>query len=264
MFSNELIAFLLTLIAGLATGIGSLLAIISKPTNKLLAGGMSLSAGVMVYLSFSELLVEANHHFLLFYSEDTAILYILLSFFGGILLVYLINKFIIMSKNPHQLYGIDDENTLKKRIFKTGILTAIIMSIHNFPEGLVTYSSSIHNIDLGLNITFAIALHNIPEGLAVAVPILYSTRSKKKAFLYSFLPGLTEPIGGLLGYFFLSSFFSDIAFGIIMASVAGIMIYISFDQLIPAAFKTKEYKATIIGLILGVLLMQLNLGTHVH
>jgi len=264
MNNNEYIALLLTCIAGLSTGIGSFLALYKKPSDKILASGMGLSAGVMIYISLAKLLVESEKHFEIIESSYTSEILTSMSFIGGMAIVFLINKFISFNKNPHQMFGFEKGTDKQQKILRTGILTAIILSIHNFPEGLATYASSVYNIELGINITFAIALHNIPEGLAVAIPIYYATNNKTKAFIFSFLPGMTEPIGGLLGYFFLTNMFNDFSFGIIMASVAGIMVFISFDQLIPAAIKTKEYMATVYGIILGIILMQFSLNFHFH
>ena len=140
-----------------------------------------------------------------------------------------------------------------------GKFTALAIAIHNFPEGLATFVSALTDMKIAIPIAIAIAIHNIPEGISVSVPIYYATGSKKKAFLYSFLSGMAEPVGALVGYFFLRSIFSDLSFGIIFAMVAGIMVFISLDELLPAAEKYGEHHLSIYGLILGMIVMAVSL-----
>jgi ZIP family zinc transporter len=136
---------------------------------------------------------------------------------------------------------------------------ALAIAIHNFPEGLATFIAALQKPALGLSIAVAIAIHNIPEGISVSVPIYYATGSKKKAFVYSFLSGLAEPVGALIGYFILKSFINDLMFGILFAVVAGIMVFISFDELLPAAEEYGEHHLAIYGLIAGMAVMALSL-----
>ena len=140
-----------------------------------------------------------------------------------------------------------------------GLFTALAIAIHNFPEGLATFVAAIKDPHLGIAIAVAIAIHNVPEGIAVSIPIYYATGSRRKAFLYSFLSGLAEPIGALIGFFVLWRWMNDITFGLLFASVAGIMVYISLDELLPSAEKYGEHHLCIYGLISGMAVMAISL-----
>ena len=167
------------------------------------------------------------------------------------------------AENPHEMEKIEDMTEEKRRnnphLMRMGLFTALAIAIHNFPEGLATFMAAINDPTLGVSIAVAIAIHNIPEGIAVSVPVYYSTRSRKKAFWLSFLSGLSEPVGALIGYFILRSFVSDAAFGMIFASVAGIMVYISLDELLPTAEEYGEHHIAIGGLIGGMAVMAVSL-----
>jgi ZIP family zinc transporter len=140
-----------------------------------------------------------------------------------------------------------------------GLFSAFAIAVHNFPEGLATFMAGMTNPTLGISIAVAIAIHNIPEGLAVSVPIYYATGSKKKAFVLSFLSGLSEPVGAIIGYFFLRWFFTESVLGFIFAAVAGIMVFISLDELLPTAEEYGEHHVAIYGLIAGMAVMALSL-----
>lgn len=254
---SVLLAFVLTLVAGLSTGIGSLIALLAKKSNtKFLCISLGFSAGIMIYVSFMEMLPEAKHLFETLYSEKKAALYLILSFFGGIAFINLIDFLIPESINPHEIHDGGDN---KKSLHRTGIIVAITIAIHNFPEGIATFMSGLNSLDIALPITFAIAIHNIPEGIAVAVPIYHATGSKKKAFWYSFSSGLAEPVGALLAYFFLVQYWTPSLNGVILGIVAGIMVFISIDELLPTAEKYGKHHLSIIGLILGMLVMAFSL-----
>ncbi|MFC1659326.1 ZIP family metal transporter, partial [Pseudomonadota bacterium] len=146
------------------------------------------------------------------------------------------------------------------KLFRIGLFTCLVMALHNFPEGLSTFSSAVLSPALGLSIAIAIAIHNIPEGIAVSLPIYYSTGSKKKAIFYSFISGMSEPVGGIVGYLFVEAFLNDIAFGVLLAVTAGFMVYISFDELLPAARDYGKQHLSIMGLITGMFVMALSLN----
>ncbi|MCX7884151.1 MAG: zinc transporter ZupT [Caloramator sp.] len=260
--SSVSIAFLLTLLAGLSTGIGSALAFFTKKTNKkYLSISLGFSAGVMIYVSFVEILQNSRD---MLVKEKGIILgnwICVLSFFGGMLLITLIDKFVPSFENPHTVHKVEDIKDIdsNSQLLKLGIMTAVAIAIHNFPEGISTFAASLKSIHLGLPITAAIAIHNIPEGIAVSMPLYYATGSRKKAFLYSFLSGLSEPIGGLIGYIFLLRYLNNVTFGIIFGIVAGIMVFISFDELLPAAQEYGEHHLSVYGLISGMVVMALSL-----
>ncbi len=256
-------AFLLTLFAGLATGIGSLMAFLSKKFSpKFLALSLGFSAGVMLYVSFVELFKDARSSLEAIYGSQHGYLYTVLAFFIGIAVIALIDKLVPSFENPHELKNMD-QHSIKKddsnKLMRLGVFSALAIAIHNFPEGLATFMSALEDPALGISIAVAIAIHNIPEGIAVAVPIYYATKSRAKAFSYSFLSGIAEPLGALLGYFLLRQFFSEQLFGLVFAGIAGIMVYISLDELLPTAEKYGEHHIAIYGLIGGMAVMAISL-----
>ena len=254
----------LTLFAGLSTGIGSALAFYTKKTNEtFLSAALGFSAGVMIYVSMIEIFVKARDSLEIFYGEgQKAYLITTLAFFAGIAIIAAIDKFVPNEENPHEIRDVeemDDEDSKKKALLRMGLFSALAIAIHNFPEGLATFMSAIQDPALGISIAVAIAIHNIPEGIAVSVPIFYATGSKRKAFGYSFLSGLSEPVGALIGYFLLRQFLNEALFGIVFAAVAGIMVYISLDELLPTAEKYGKHHIAIGGLIAGMLVMAVSL-----
>lgn len=249
-----IIAFLLTTVAGLSTGIGSAIAyFIKNPKMVYLSFSLGLSAGVMIYVSFVELLPSAMGMIGEFKS--------VLAFFGGILLIGLIDLAIPEAENPHDYKKFPDIELdgTDQTLMRTGVLTALAIGIHNFPEGLATFGMALTNVKLGILITIAIAIHNIPEGISVSVPIYYATHDKNKAALYSFLSGIAEPIGALIGYVILLPFLSEGLLASLLAFVGGIMIYISVDELLPMAHRYGHGHTVIIGIILGMAIMAFSL-----
>lgn len=263
-FSNIIFAFSLTLIAGLSTGIGSGLSLLTKKTNtKFLSVALGFSAGVMIYVSFVEIFVKAKEALVLALGNKVGTWATAGGFFFGILIIALIDKLIPEVENPHELHTVEEmdgkSEAHQSNLMRMGIFTAMAIGIHNFPEGLATFTAALRDPNLGIPITFAIAIHNIPEGIAVAVPIFYATGSKRKAFKLSFLSGLSEPIGAIIGYLILYKFFNNAVFGFIFAAVAGIMVYISLDELLPSAREYGEHHLSIYGLISGMAVMALSL-----
>lgn len=255
MESQITTAFLLTLFAGLSTGIGSAIALVARRTNtKFLCISLGFSAGVMLYVSFMELLPQALSGLTSAWGEKTGTLYLLFSFFGGIALIALIDMLVPQSSNPHEIQGVEEMNSTKK-LRRVGVMVALSIAIHNFPEGIATFTSAMTSLEIAIPIVVAISIHNIPEGVAVAVPIYHSTGSRTKAFWYSFASGLAEPVGALIAYLFLLPFWSDTLNSIVLAAVAGIMIFISLDELLPTAEKFGEHHLAIWGMIAGMALM---------
>ena len=245
---NSSIAFplLLTLLAGLATGIGSAIAFFAHRTNvRFLSFSLGLSAGVMIYVSFVELFAEST----------------VACFFGGILLIGVIDRLVPSFENPHEMHSVEEMNRRPhdRKLMRMGLMTALVIGIHNFPEGIATFMSAIDNPTLGIAIAAAIAIHNIPEGIAVSVPIYYATGSRRKAFLLSLSSGLAEPIGALLAYAVLLPFLSPTLLGCLFGFVAGIMVFISLDELLPAAEEYGEHHISIYGVVTGMALMAVSL-----
>ncbi len=265
--SNLLFAFALTLFAGLSTGIGSALAFFAKRTStKFLSLAMGFSAGVMIYVSMVEIFVKAKASLVEVLGDIGGSWATVGGFFGGIFLIAIIDKLVPSAENPHEMHMVEEipgsdaaEKHKMDRLMRVGLFSAIAIAIHNFPEGLATFLSAMKDPNLGIPIAIAIAIHNIPEGIAVSIPIFYATANRKKAFLLSFGSGLAEPLGAVIGYFILMQFVSDIFFGVVFASVAGIMVFISLDELLPGAREYGEHHLAIYGLIAGMVVMALSL-----
>ena len=261
---SVLFAFGLTLFAGLSTGIGSAIAFFSDRTNtRFLSIALGLSAGVMIYVSFVEILVKAHASLAVVLGEPKASWATTGGFFGGVLLMALLDRLpALEGGNPHELRRVEEMDAVAARqhhLMRMGVFSAMAIALHNFPEGLATFLSALEDPSLGLSIAVAIAIHNIPEGIAVAVPIFYATGSRRRAFRLSFLSGLSEPLGALIGYFLLLPFMNDAVFGVVFAAVAGIMVFISLDELLPAAERYGEHHGAIYGLIAGMGIMALSL-----
>lgn len=278
-----LFAFGLTLFAGLATGIGSTLAFVTKkPGSRFLSGTLGFSAGVMIYVSMIEIFMKARDSLSAAFGGKAGYVYATLGFFAGIAVIGLIDKLVPSFENPHEMKNVaavpepvanpasgggetsgapahEHGQDVKTRFLRMGIFSALAIAIHNFPEGLATFIGALEDTATGVSIAVAIAIHNIPEGIAVSVPILLATGSRRKAFGLSFLSGLSEPIGALIGYFILRTFMNDAVFGITFAAVAGIMVYISLDELLPTAEKYGEHHIAIWGLVLGMGVMAVSL-----
>ncbi|EAI4070549.1 zinc transporter ZupT [Campylobacter jejuni] len=284
-FEQIFIAMLLTLFAGFSTAIGSIIAFFSRKDDlRVLSLGLGFSAGVMIYISFMEILPTALKDFKNHYDSHWAELLGLACFFGGILISLLIDKLIPEDVNPHEPK--EDLSELKicplpqkgqnppkfhpgeklhqintKALKRTGIFTALAIAIHNFPEGFATFISSLDNLTLGIAIAIAVAIHNIPEGLAVSLPIYHATGDKKKAFIYSALSGFAEPLGAFVGALILLPFIGDLTLAISFAVIAGIMVFISLDELLPAAKTYDKAHDSLYGLIAGMAIMALSLNS---
>jgi ZIP family zinc transporter len=264
MNNNILLAFGLTLIAGLSTGIGSAIAFFAKKTNtKFLAISLGFSAGVMIYVSMIEIFAKAKDSLVAELGLKAGSWAAVASFFAGMLLIAIIDNVLPNEENPHHLHNVEELNESKVHIednlMRTGIFTALAVGIHNFPEGLAAFISALQEPSIAIPITVAIAIHNIPEGISISAPIYYATGDRKKAFKYSFLSGLAEPIGALIGYLILMPFLNDMVFGIVFGVVAGIMVYISLDELLPSAQKYGDHHFSIGGLISGMAVMAVSL-----
>lgn len=264
MTEGLLLAFGLTLMAGLATGIGSVLAFFTTTTNtKFLSVSLGFSAGVMIYVSFMEIIVKAQDALVGSMGNVLGNWMTVGGFFTGILIIALIDKFIPKQGNPHELKRVEEmnekESITNPTLLKMGTFTALAIAIHNFPEGIATFTSALQDPSLGVAIAVAIAIHNIPEGIAVSIPVYFATGSKKKAFKLSFLSGMSEPLGAIVAYLVLMPYLNDMLFGFIFAAVAGIMVFISLDELLPAAQKYDEAHLSIYGLVGGMAVMAISL-----
>lgn len=271
-----LTALLLTLVAGAATGIGGALVLFKKKiSSNFLAGALGISAGVMIFISLAELFPEAQVEMTAIGSEKYGKLFTLLAFFAGMGIIMLIDFLVPEYENPHEASGLSLEShtpavgilehtSNAKALQRLGLMSALAIAVHNFPEGIATFVGALNNPQMGVGITFAIAIHNIPEGIAVAIPIYYATKSKGKALLLATLSGFSEVIGALLCWALTSVFGLEVAgggpvFPLILAAVAGIMIYISLDELLPTAEKYGKHHIAIAGVIAGMAIMGISL-----
>ncbi len=261
-FSAIIYPLLLTLGAGLATGIGSAIAFFARPTNKrLLSFALGLSGGVMIYVSFVELFHEAQHGLRGVYGEQLGGFYAVAAFFAGIFLIGLIDRLVPSVENPHEPHRAEEMDHIphNTKLMRMGLMTALAIAIHNFPEGIATFMTALEDPALGVAIALAVAIHNIPEGIAVSIPLYYATGNRGRAFRLSLLSGLAEPAGALLAWGLLAPLLSPALLGCTLAAVAGIMVFISIDELLPAAREYGEAHTAIYGVVSGMVLMAASL-----
>ena len=290
--NNLWFALGLTVFAGLSTGIGSAIAFFAKRTNfRFLSVATGFSAGVMLYVSFVEIFYKGVGALVETYGDPKGHWFNALSFFGGMALIGLIDALIPHAENPHEIHSATESAPLhdpdapipdiehqhdectpvahrhhNRKLMRMGLFTALAIAIHNFPEGLATFLAALHDPSLGIPIAIAIALHNIPEGISVSVPIFYATGDRKKAFAYSLLSGLAEPVGAAIAYVALRFFIGGEGgvippqvMGILFGGVAGIMVYISLDELLPTSRAYGKGHDSLFGLVGGMVVMALSL-----
>ncbi|MDD3436847.1 MAG: zinc transporter ZupT [Candidatus Gastranaerophilales bacterium] len=258
MLANYKIALLLSFLAGLATVLGGFLTFFVKRTNiKALSIGLGFSAGVMIFLSFTEILQNSNEMLIKFFPTYSQWL-VFGGFALGIMVAVLIDYF-MPDHIEEDLFCGSEKCEHHHRIKRAGLLTALAVSIHNFPEGMTTFFVATQNLTLGISVAIAIALHNIPEGIAVALPIYHATGKKRLAIWYTFLSGISEPIGALLGLIAIQYFLPQAAIGFLFASVAGIMVYISFDTLLPLSKEYGDGHYSVFGIMSGVFFIWISL-----
>jgi ZIP family zinc transporter len=255
MTSEVGFALLLSALAGLSTTIGSLLAFfVREPGKRLMALTLGFSGGVMILVSFVELL-PSGIAALGFGAAN-------LAFFGGMLAMFLIDFLIphdYMGERHHHGSEDEQEAEMQSRLLKTGLFVALGLGIHNFPEGMASFATALSDPDLGIAIAIAIAIHNIPEGLAVSAPIYAATGDRVKAFWWSFLSGVAEPIGALLAALVLMPFLNDAVLGGLLSAVAGIMVFIAVDELVPISHAYGEEHLSIVGIVAGMAVMSFSL-----
>ncbi|HOK26036.1 MAG TPA: zinc transporter ZupT [Bacteroidales bacterium] len=279
-------ALIMTFIAGMATGAGGLVAFFARRTKpSFLSFSLGFSAGVMIYISFTELLPESRLNFSGVYSENVSSWLSFIFLVIGFILTALIDKFIPAVDNPHEARDVEQIAEIEAtrplvnpevgqkrrhrwghyssirdtRLMRVGIFTAFAIFVHNIPEGIATFISGISDFTIGVSIALAIAIHNIPEGIAVSVPVYMATGSRKKALIWSVMSGFSEPIGALLGICLISVIKGSALLGYIYAIVSGIMIYISFDELLPSAHRYGKHHTAIYGLLSGMIIIGLSL-----
>jgi zinc transporter, ZIP family len=260
----EALAFAVTLLAGLATGIGSAIAFFTHHTNRaFFAVSMGFSAGVMIYLSFVEILPKAVGYI----DGENGFAIASMALIGGLVLMAVIDGLVPSGANPHENTQVElletnpaaSEELKQRSLYQIGIFLAVAITIHNFPEGLATFLLVLDDPQIGIALAVAVALHNIPEGIAVSIPIYYATKSRAKAFGWSFASGLSEPAGAIVGYLILAPFLTDYLLGVIFAMVAGVMVFLAIDTLLPTARNSARGHLTVYGVIAGMAVMAVSL-----
>jgi len=262
-----LTALLVSLGAGLATTIGGLLALHPKTLHRSwLAVALSFAAGAMVLVSFVEVLPLGLDALALQFDELTANVIIFGSFFVGIGLVLLIDRALPEPLNPHETEGREADfeggagGQRTRSLLRSGLLVALVLGLHNFPEGMATFFTSYSDLSVGITLAVAIAIHNVPEGIAVAAPVYAATGSRAKAVWWATASGLTEPLGGLLAAALVAFVVPPAFFGVFYGLVAGMMVFLALDELLPGAWRymTDKHQA-VYGMLAGMAIVALSL-----
>lgn len=274
--SNEILSLGLTIVVGLSMGLGGLLSFfINNLNKKFLAITLSFAAGIMIYVSFMEMLPEGVH-LIEDYIGERGNLVALGWFFGGMFMTAILEKIVHVFAGEYHDHNHGDHSHHKhdhkhekhdhngEHLSKLGILSAVAIAIHNIPEGLALFTAGLKDIKLAFPIAAAVIIHNIPLSVAISLPLYYSTGSKKKAFLYTLLVGLCQPIGAILGYAVLSTVFNDLIVGTLFSIVAGIMVFVALDELLPSSQKYEDHHLSVYGAILGMIVMAISLSFLGH
>ncbi|MCS6711125.1 zinc transporter ZupT [Brachybacterium sp. EF45031] len=264
-------AFLLTFLAGAAACVGAGLGLLGREDDdRALAGGLALSAGVMLYVSFVELLPQAAAMLDGGTASASTSVRTALAFFFGIAVIMVLDRLVPQAVNPHErpdsgmatgdaAGASSRESARRSRLLRTGLVTAAVLALHNVPEGFATFMTALQAPEVAIPVAAAIALHNIPEGIAVAVPVHRATGSRRRAFILATFSGLAEPVGALLGYALLAPFLTDAVLGSLLAAVAGVMVFVSLDELLPAAVQTGRHHVAVYSLVAGMAVMAVSL-----
>lgn len=239
---NIELSFILSFLAGLSTLLGAFIIFIPNKKDKIILSSLAFASSVMFFISIFDLIPESFSLLKTTFTKTFTILTILLFIIIGLCCSYLIANLVPEKPKNNQLY-------------KVGIISMIAIILHNIPEGMATFIATSSNLQLGISLVIAITLHNIPEGISIALPIYYATNNKKKAFLYTFISGMSELFGALLAYFILTPYLSGITLGILFAIISGIMIHVSLLELLPTSLKYKKYSYTILFYLFGIILV---------
>ena len=251
MIDHVLMAFGITLAAGLATVLGSALVFFQKtPSPRVLAFGLAFAAGAMVFVSLTEIFGKSVDSF----SEvsSAGFSWATAAFLTGLLAILALDRLI---PNPHETLDVNDPRFLDKNqsyLRRIGLMSAFAITAHNFPEGLATFFATLESPTLGAPLAFAIAVHNIPEGISIAAPIYFATQNKRLTVLACLISGLAEPLGAIMGYFILKPFLSPEIFGWVFGIIAGAMVFLAMDELLPAAKRYSDGHETVYGLVGGM------------
>ncbi len=237
--------FILSFLAGLSTLLGAIIIFISKKKDKFIISSLAFASSIMFFISIFDLIPESYKLLTKNFTPIWSILTIILFIIIGLSISFLIERIVPEKQESNKLY-------------KIGIISMIAIILHNIPEGMATFIATTNDIKLGITLAIAITLHNIPEGISISLPIYYATNNKKKAILYTLISGMSEPLGAIIAYFILSPFINKITLGILFAIISGIMIYISLFELLPTSLKYKNYKYSLISIIIGIIIVLIS------
>lgn len=246
-------ALILAFFAGMSTLLGALIIFFTnKKSEKLVTVSLGFAGGVMLSVSFTDLLPNATQLLNEYYNEKLGIFLSVVFLLIGVLFAAMLDRFV-----PHEP---DGDGKKHENLFRVGFISTLAIGLHNFPEGIATFMAGYEDLTLGASIALAITMHNIPEGISVAMPIYFATGSKVKAFKYAFLSGIAEPIGAFLAFLVLKPFINTLTLGIIFGFISGIMLYIAIEELLPSSKQYGYSKEALISIFTGIILMPL---THI-
>ncbi len=258
MFSQDvLLAFAVCVAAAAATMIGGFTVFTARKSNaRLLAFGLAFAGGAMIYISLVEIFWKSLIDFSKVFEDKEAYTYATLSFFAGVAMLVLIDRLI---PNPHNTLTIPGKDKDRAHLKRVGLMAALAITVHNFPEGMATFFATLEEPIVGSSLAFAIAVHNIPEGVSIAIPVYYATGDKRKTLLACGVSALAEPAGALLGYAILAPFLTPIVFGSVFGIIAGAMVFLSMDELLPTAKRYATGHDAVYGMVIGMAVIALSL-----
>ncbi len=243
-------SFLVSGLAGLSTLIGCIFLFVKNKDKRILIGSLGFASGVMLSVSLTDLLPSSFQLLQSYYYVFPSIIFCTIFFVVGVLFSMLIDKYLPDIGTISDAHG--------KKLYRVGLISMLAIVLHNIPEGIATFMTTNQNVSLGLTLALAIALHNIPEGISISVPIYYATGSKLRAFFYTLVSGLSEPLGALLAFLFLSPFMNDFIMGLLLSIIAGIMTHIACYELFPTSLSYQHKKISYLFFGIGALVMILN------
>ncbi len=254
MFENAAArALILSLLAGMSTLLGALIIFITKKkSEKLVTVSLGFAGGVMISVSFMDLLPNANELLTNYGGYKFGILSEVFFLLIGVITAGLLDRFV-----PHEPEE-NGDGKVHENLFRVGFVSTMAIGLHNFPEGIATFMAGYENMALGISIAAAIAMHNIPEGISVAMPIYFATGNRMKALKYTFLSGIAEPIGALLAFLVLRPYINELTLGIIFAVISGVMLYIAVEELIPSSRQYGYGREALFATFAGIVLMPLS------
>ena len=253
MFTHDAVrALSMSFFAGMTTLLGAFIVfIIKKKNEKFITISLGFSAGVMISVSFNNLLPHAQEYLIAYSGEHIGVILTVLFLIFGVSLTYGLDRLV-----PHDIIPAEGGKE-HKNLFRVGFVSMLAITLHNFPEGIATFMSGYRDIELGISIAIAISMHNIPEGISVATPIYFATGSKRKAFRFTLISALSEPVGAVLTFLILRPFINNLMMGILFAFISGIMLYITIEELIPSSRQYGHTRVALISTFIGICLMPL-------